>query len=69
MHTVSRTHFINVDLDVYSTKSLKVLADAMERASAITLHCGRMAPGEYPLLLNLVPVLGPQTPASADSCA
>jgi hypothetical protein len=62
MHTVSRTHFINVDLDVYSTKSLKALADAMERASAITMHCGRIAPGEYRASFELG-----SSPRSADT--
>jgi len=44
---VSRTSFINVDLDVYSARPLRLLADAMEGANAIALHCGRIAPGRY----------------------
>jgi len=44
---VSRTSFINVDLDVYSARPLRLLADAMEKANAIALHCGRIAPGRY----------------------
>ena len=44
---MSRTAFINVDLDVYSTRPLRLLANALERANVITLHCGRVAPGRY----------------------
>ena len=44
---MSRTSFINVDLDVYSARPLRLLADAMEKANAIALHCDRIAPGRY----------------------
>jgi hypothetical protein len=59
---VSRTSFINVDLDVYSSKPLRLLADAMEAANAIALHCGRIAPGRYRASFELG-----RSPRSADA--
>ncbi len=44
---MTRTRFINVDLDVVSTRPLRALANAMERAGSTTLHCGRIKTGQY----------------------
>jgi len=59
---LSRTSFINVDLDVYAAKPLRLLADAMEKANAIALHCGRIAPGRYRASFELG-----RSPRSADT--
>src|SRR5437868_5349347 len=59
---MSRTFFINVDLDVYSARPLRLLADAMEGANAIALHCGRIAPGRYRASFELG-----RSPRSADA--
>lgn len=42
-----RTSFLNVDLQVYAGRSLRRLASAMEQLGAVTLQCGRLAPGRY----------------------
>lgn len=59
---MSRTSFINVDLDVYSARPLRLLADAMEKANAIALYCGRVAPGQYRASFELG-----HSPRSADT--
>jgi len=59
---VSRTSFINVDLDVYSARPLRLLGDAMEGDNAIALYCGRIAPGRYRASFELG-----RSPRSADS--
>jgi hypothetical protein len=40
-------HFLNVDLDVHSSRPLDVLAQAMEKCGTYALHCERFHPGDY----------------------
>jgi hypothetical protein len=41
------TYFMNVDLDVYSSRPLGLLARSMERLGAIKLHSGRFWKGGF----------------------